>query len=301
MKIELVTSTNLENCQLFMRGKVRDVYDLGKHYLIISTDRLSAFDVVFREAIPYKGIVLNQLSEFWFQKTKGIIENHFVSTDVIKQYPDLLPDQNLLSHRSMLVKKAKPMAFEFIVRGYLMGSAFEQYKKDGTIAGKKYTHGLILGSKFKEPLFTPSTKENVGHDVNISFETLVNQIGAEKAIFIKDTSLKLFSEASNHAHKNGILIADTKLEFGETEEGIMLIDEIFTPDSSRFILKADYDIGYSDRTFDKQFVRNFLTDSGWNKEPPPPSLPDDIVQKTSQRYLEAYKLLTGKDLVQELV
>lgn len=300
MSYQIIENTHLETLPLIGRGKVRDVYDVGDHYLIVSTDRLSAFDVVFREAIPYKGIVLNKLSEFWFQKTADVITNHYVSTDVLSLYPSLKPFQEILKDRSMLVKKAKPMAFEFIVRGYLMGSAYEQYKKDYTISGQTFPHGLVMGSKFSIPLFTPSTKESSGHDINISFEELMNRIGSEQANWLKEKSIAIFQEASLHALQNGILIADTKFEFGMTREGFMLIDEIFTPDSSRFILKSDYELGYSDRTMDKQFVRNFLTDMGWNKEPPPPSLPADIVQKTSQRYLEAYRLLTGENLKQEI-
>jgi len=299
MRNQLIETTQLGKIDLIARGKVRDVYDLGKHYLIISTDRLSAFDVVFREAIPYKGIVLNKLSEFWFQKTAEIMENHFVSTDVLTFYPNLKPYEDLIADRSMLVKKAKPLSFEFIVRGYLMGSAFEQYKRDYTIAGQTFPHGLVMGSKFTTPLFTPSTKESTGHDVNISMEDLKDAIGEEKAQWLQEKSLMIFEEASQHAIKHGILIADTKFEFGETKDGLMLIDEIFTPDSSRFILQTDYELGYCDRSMDKQFVRNFLTDMGWNKEPPPPSLPPDIVQKTSQRYLEAYRLLTEEDLLEE--
>jgi len=300
MSYQIIENTHLDSLKLITRGKVRDVYDAHEHYLIISTDRLSAFDVVFHEAIPYKGMVLNKLSEFWFKKTADILENHFVTSDVLAYYPELKPYQEIISNRSMLVKKAKPLPFEFIVRGYLMGSAFEQYKRDYSIAGQSFPHGLILGSKFTSPLFTPSTKEMSGHDVNITFEDLANQIGVEKAIWIKEKSLTVFQEASRHAYQNGILIADTKFEFGVTENEFILIDEIFTPDSSRFILKSDYDIGYSDRTMDKQFVRDFLTGSGWDKEPPAPSLPADIIQKTSERYLEAYRLLTGESLLDQL-
>lgn len=299
MKDQLIESTQLENVDLIARGKVRDVYDLGKHYLIISTDRLSAFDVVFREAIPHKGIVLNKLSEFWFLKTAEIVDNHFVSTDVVAFYPELKKYKDVLSNRSMLVKKAKPLSFEFIVRGYLMGSAFEQYKKDYTIAGQPFPHGLIMGSKFSSPIFTPSTKESTGHDINITREELIDEIGSEKAKWLEEKALAIFEAASSHAYQHGILLADTKLEFGETENGLLLIDEIFTPDSSRFILKADYDLGYCDRSMDKQFVRNFLTDTGWNKEPPPPSLPPHIIQKTSERYLETYRLLAGVSLLEE--
>lgn len=300
MSYQIIERTYLETLPLIARGKVRDVYDVGEHYLIVSTDRLSAFDVVFREAIPYKGIVLNKLSGFWFQKTADTITNHFVSTDILSLYPSLEQYKEILLDRSMLVKKAKPMAFEFIVRGYLMGSAYEQYKKDYTISGVTFPHGLIMGSKFAVPLFTPSTKEASGHDINISFDELISHIGSEQAMWLKEKSIAIFQEASLYALQNGILIADTKFEFGVTNDGLMLIDEIFTPDSSRFILKSDYELGYCDRSMDKQFVRNFLNETGWNKEPPPPSLPLDIIEKTSDRYLEVYRLITGENLLKDM-
>jgi len=297
MQSNLLLSTNLPSLKLFRRGKVRDVFDLGEHLLMVSTDRLSAFDVVFEEGIPHKGIVLNQLASFWFEETKHIIANHFVSTDVCAYYSELCQYHDSLDGRSMIVRKAKPMDFEFIVRGYLMGSAFEQYSKDGTIAGKEYPKGLIQGSKFSVPIFTPSTKSHRGHDVNISLHELEESIGAEKARYIEEKSIELFTFASSKALQKGILIADTKFEFGCIDDELILIDELFTPDSSRFILKKDYEVGYVDRSMDKQFVRNFLIHTGWNKEPPPPSLPPEIIQKTSERYLEAYQSLTGKALV----
>jgi len=297
MKVDPLLSTNMTTLKLFRRGKVRDVFDLGEHLLMVSTDRLSAFDVVFEEGIPHKGIVLNQLASFWFEETKHIIANHFVTTDVCAYYPELVEYQSILEGRSMIVRKAKPMDFEFIVRGYLMGSAFDQYTKDGTIAGKEYPKGLIQGSKFTTPIFTPSTKSHRGHDVNISFEELEDNIGREQAKFIEEKSIELFSFASAKALQKGILIADTKFEFGLLDDEMILIDELFTPDSSRFILKKDYEVGYVDRSMDKQFVRNFLIQTGWNKEPPPPALPADIIEKTSARYLDAYQSLTGKALM----
>ncbi len=297
MESKPLLSTDMPLLKLFRRGKVRDIFDLGEHLLMVSTDRLSAFDVVFEEGIPHKGIVLNQLASFWFEETKHIISNHFVTTDVCAFYPELSQYQSMLEGRSMIVRKAKPMDFEFIVRGYMMGSAFEQYSRDGSIAGKEYPKGLIQGSKFQTPIFTPSTKSHRGHDVNISLHELQDSIGEDKAKYIEEKSIELFAFASSKAFQKGILIADTKFEFGFIDDEMILIDELFTPDSSRFILKKDYEIGYVDRSMDKQFVRNFLIQTGWNKEPPPPALPLDIIQKTSERYLEAYHSLTGKALV----
>ncbi|MCE5222869.1 phosphoribosylaminoimidazolesuccinocarboxamide synthase [bacterium] len=297
MESKPLLSTDMPLLKLFRRGKVRDIFDLGEHLLMVSTDRLSAFDVVFEEGIPHKGIVLNQLASFWFEETKHIISNHFVTTDVCAFYPELSQYQPMLEGRSMIVRKAKPMDFEFIVRGYMMGSAFEQYSRDGSIAGKEYPKGLIQGSKFQTPIFTPSTKSHRGHDVNISLHELQDSIGEDKAKYIEEKSIELFAFASSKAFQKGILIADTKFEFGFIDDEMILIDELFTPDSSRFILKKDYEIGYVDRSMDKQFVRNFLIQTGWNKEPPPPALPLDIIQKTSERYLEAYHSLTGKALV----
>ncbi|MDD4663678.1 MAG: phosphoribosylaminoimidazolesuccinocarboxamide synthase [Caldisericia bacterium] len=297
MESKPLLSTDMPLLKLFRRGKVRDIFDLGEHLLMVSTDRLSAFDVVFEEGIPHKGIVLNQLASFWFEETKHIISNHFVTTDVCAFYPELSQYQSMLEGRSMIVRKAKPMDFEFIVRGYMMGSAFEQYSRDGSIAGKEYPKGLIQGSKFQTPIFTPSTKSHRGHDVNISLHELQDSIGEEKAKYIEEKSIELFAFASSKALQKGILIADTKFEFGFIDDEMILIDELFTPDSSRFILKKDYEVGYVDRSMDKQFVRNFLIQTGWNKEPPPPALPPDIIQKTSERYLDAYQSLTGKALI----
>ncbi len=296
----IVAHTSLDAFPIVKKGKVRDVYDVGEYYLLISTDRLSAFDVVFDEPIPYKGVVLNQLAAYWFEQTKNIIQNHFITSEVIDELPILIPKRKELHMRSMLVKKAQVLPFECIVRGYLMGSAYEEYKKTGSIAGKPYGHGLVLGSKFSEPLFTPSTKADKGHDVNISYQELNDQLGEDTAQKLRDLSLELFQFASKEALKKGLILVDTKFEFGQTQDGLILIDEIFTPDSSRYVLKTDYEVGFIDRSLDKQFVRNFLTTSGWNKEPPPPHLPEDIVNKTSERYLYLYQMLIGHNLLEEV-
>jgi phosphoribosylaminoimidazole-succinocarboxamide synthase len=297
----LLSRTELDAFPIVKRGKVRDLYDVGEHYLIVSTDRLSAYDVVFNEPIPYKGAILNLLSAFWFKQTRSIIANHFISNNIIEELPILIPHRNELEFRSMLVKKAKALSFECIVRGYLMGSAFEEYKKTGAIAGKSYGHGMVLGSKFNEALFTPSTKSDSGHDVNISFDYLSNALGIDLANQLREVSLALFQFASAEAIKKGLILVDTKFEFGLTEKGLILIDEIFTPDSSRYVLKTDYDLGFIDRSLDKQYVRNFVNTTNWNKEPPPPTLPDEIVQKTSERYLLLFELLTEKKLSEVLV
>jgi phosphoribosylaminoimidazole-succinocarboxamide synthase len=296
----VLSRTDLDAFPIVKRGKVRDLYDVGEQYLIVSTDRLSAYDVVFNEPIPYKGAILNQLSAFWFDLTRSIVANHYISSNIIEDLPILIPHRKELELRSMLVRKATPLPFECIVRGYLMGSAFEEYKKTGAIAGKSYGHGLVLGSKFNEPLFTPSTKSDTGHDVNVSYDYLTNALGETLSNQLREVSLALFQFASSEAIKRGLILVDTKFEFGQTDEGLLLIDEIFTPDSSRYVLKTDYDLGFIDRSLDKQYVRNFVNTTSWNKEPPPPALPDEIVQKTSERYLLLFELLTGKKLAEVL-
>lgn len=296
MGIKVIFETDFKDLILLKRGKVRDIYDLGKHLLIISTDRLSAFDVVFNEAIPYKGVVLNKLSEFWFAKTSQILENHFVNSEIVKHYPDLQIYSEELKQRAMLVKKAEIIPFECIVRGYLMGSAYEDYKRRGKVGSVKLMEGLELGSKLKEPIFTPSTKEDLGHDRNISYEEFEEALGSKKASFIKEISIKLFKYASNYSLEKGIIIADTKFEFGEIGGRTILVDEIFTPDSSRFLFKEDYERGVINRSLDKQFVRDYLNRIGWNREPPPPHLSEEVIEETSKRYLEIYNLITGLTL-----
>lgn len=293
---KVIYETNLSGVKLLKRGKVRDIYDLGKHLLLISTDRLSAFDVVFREPIPNKGIVLNKLSEFWFKKTSNIVRNHFISTEVSHYYPELMKYEEELNNRSMIVEKTHVIPFEFIVRGHLMGSAYEEYKKDCKVGSYKLEKGLKYGDKLPKPLFTPSTKEEGKHDRNISYEELKDLIGYAKAEEISKISLNLYEFAYDYALDRGIIIADTKFEFGEIGNEIILIDEIFTPDSSRFILKDDFDKGTVDKSLDKQFIRDYLTSIGWNKEPPPPSLPKEVIEETSKRYLQIYEILTGNNL-----
>ncbi|MCK5849219.1 MAG: phosphoribosylaminoimidazolesuccinocarboxamide synthase [Caldisericia bacterium] len=288
----LKTQFNLEGVSLFRRGKVRDVYDLGEFLLIVSTDRLSAFDVIMNEPIPDKGKMLTSLSKFWFNHLGSVAPNHYVGTDIIERYPVFRQVSSLVDGRSMIVKKAKVIPFECIVRGYLMGSAYREYLKSGTIFGDKAPENLKKGYKFDEPIFTPSTKAEEGHDENISFELMKSSIGS-LAETLKSYSLKLFEEATNYAITKGIVIADTKFEFGIIDDEIIVIDEIFTPDSSRFILKEDYDNGFVDKSMDKEFVRNYLSSIKWNKEPPAPTIPEEIINKTQSRYREITKMIIG--------
>lgn len=272
------------------KGKVRDTYELGDNLLMVASDRLSAFDVVFNEGIPNKGRVLNTLSAFWFRKTEGIIENHLVSTEM----PEELP--GYLKGRSMVVKKAKPIMLECVVRGYLTGSGWKEYQKTGSVCGIELEEGLKNGSMIKEPIFTPSTKAETGHDINVTEEKAAEIIGKDTLEAVKEKAMEIYRFGRDYALERGLVLADTKLEFGHNPEGkIILIDEILTPDSSRYWLKEEYDKGNL-VSLDKQFVRDYLEKTGWNKQPPPPPLPEDVVRKTSERYLRAYKMLTGEDL-----
>jgi len=290
--MEIITSTKLD-LPLLRKGKVRDTYTIGDHFLMVATDRLSAFDVVFGEGIPMKGVVLNKLSIFWFHKTKEIIDNHFV-TDAI---PANLP--RYLDGRSMIIEKAEPLKLECVVRGFITGSAWKEYQKDGSVCGIKLPPGLKNGSELPEPIFTPSTKAEKGHDENIDEAAAKKIVGEEDFDFVKRKSMELYSLGKAHARRSGLVLADTKFEFGyETREGrrrIILIDEALTPDSSRYWLKEKYDQGILE-SLDKQYVRNYLEQLGWTKIPPAPKLPEEIVKRTSERYLQAYKMLTGKDL-----
>jgi phosphoribosylaminoimidazole-succinocarboxamide synthase len=278
------------------RGKVRDIYDLGDKLLIVATDRISAFDVVLPNGIPKKGIVLNQISRFWFEQTTEIAPNHLISTSV-EDFPEILwKYRSILQGRSMLVKKTKPLPVECIVRGYLAGSGWKEYQRNQTVCGITLPPGLVEASKLESPIFTPSTKAKEGeHDENIPFERVVEILGKELAERIKDLSLSIYTFACNIAERRGIIIADTKLEFGiEKETGeLLIIDELLTPDSSRFWPKEDYKPGGPQKSFDKQFVRDYLESIGWNKKPPAPELPPHIVQKTSEKYVEALYRLTG--------
>ncbi|HEC77987.1 MAG TPA: phosphoribosylaminoimidazolesuccinocarboxamide synthase [candidate division WOR-3 bacterium] len=275
-------------------GKVREIFDLGETYLIVATDRISAFDYILPTLIPQKGIILNKLSVFWFKATQGIIENHFI-TDRIEEYPaELAKYREILEGRSMLVKKTAPIDVECVVRGYIAGSGWRDYQKTGMIGGLKIDN-LKQGDKLPSPLFTPATKSHTGHDENITFEKMKELIPTEDAEFIKQKSIELYNFAHDYAREHNIIIADTKFEFGRINEKIILIDEIFTPDSSRFWDPALYKPGGSQASFDKQFVRDYLSGTDWDKNSPPPELPPDIVEKTVARYQEALSRLVDTE------
>jgi len=292
--MKCLLSTELKGLRLFRRGKVRDVYDLGDKLLIISSDRISCFDLVLPTPIPYKGIVLNQISQFWFSLTRDIIENHLLSADV-QNYPEPLKEYtDILKDRSMLVKKSRPLAIECIVRGYLSGSGWKEYQQKGSVCGQPLPQGLQESEKLPQPIFTPSTKADVGHDLNIDDQAAIKITGRDVYEQAKSRSLAIYQKASEYALKRGIIIADTKFEFGLFQDKLILIDEVLTPDSSRFWPVDSYAKGRGQASFDKQFVRDYLEGLGWDKNPPAPDLPPDIVQKTSEKYLEAYAMLTGQ-------
>ena len=277
---------------LFKRGKVRDIYELDGHLLFIATDRISAFDVVLPTPIPYKGKVLNALSLFWFQFLKDIIPNHIRSIPLPSQ---LDPYKPILEKRYMVGVKAEPIPIECVVRGYLFGSAWKEYREKGGVGGIKLSPNLKLAEKLPSPIFTPSTKAETGHDINITIEEMEKIVGKEAAEFLISKSLAIYEKASAYAEERGIIIADTKFEFGWHEGEIILIDEVLTPDSSRFWDAELYERGKNQPSFDKQFVRDYLESINWDKKPPAPPLPKEVVEGTSQRYLTAYRRLTGKD------
>ena len=282
------------------QGKVRDLYDLGDKLLLVASDRLSAFDVVLPEPIPFKGEVLTKLSLFWFELLAGVVENHLISADVADLPEQFAPYAEYLAGRFMLVKKAQVFPVECIVRGYLAGSGLKEYKREGTVCGIPLPAGLVESSQLPEPIFTPSTKAEIGlHDENISFERAVEIIGPDAARTLRDKSLAVYSAARDHAASHGIIIADTKFEFGTIDGTITLVDEVLTPDSSRFWPAETYAPGASQPSFDKQPVRDWLEERGWDKTPPPPGLPADVVQATSQRYIRAYELITGRTIAPE--
>lgn len=270
-------------------GKVREVFDMGEHFLFVASDRISAFDVILPNGIPRKGEVLTQISHFWFDHFADHVPNHRVN--------DALPEDLVhLESRSMVVKKAKPLAIECIVRGYITGSGWKEYTKKGTVCEIPLPEGLLESAELGWPLFTPSTKADEGHDENISFEKAVEIVGQETAEKVRDLSLKIYTEARNYAHERGIIIADTKFEFGELDGEVILIDEVLTPDSSRFWPLDEYEPGRGQFSFDKQYVRDYLETLDWDKTPPGPTLPEEIVERSQSRYLEAYERLTGKAL-----
>ncbi|AEH43955.1 phosphoribosylaminoimidazole-succinocarboxamide synthase [Thermodesulfatator indicus DSM 15286] len=288
--------TNFSGLKLFKRGKVRDIYDLGDKLLLVATDRISAFDVIMPDPIPGKGIILTQISVFWFDFLKDLLSNHLISADV-EYYPqECQPFSDKLRGRSMLIKKAKPLPVECIVRGYLAGSGLKEYLKTACICGIKLPPGLKEAEKLPEPIFTPSTKAEEGHDINITFDECAKFIGKELAEKVKELSLAIYQKAASYAEERGIIIADTKFEFGLLGGELILIDEVLTPDSSRFWPKEEYEPGRPQKSFDKQFLRDWLEEIGWKKEPPAPKLPPDIIEKTQKRYLEAYRRITGKEL-----
>lgn len=295
----IVSKTNYKELQLISSGKVRDIYDLGDSLFIVVTDRISAFDFILPNPIPYKGKVLNLISQFWFKKTEKITPNHFITCDLNSLPLSLQKYKEELKGRFTIAKKAKMFPVECIVRGYLSGSAWQEYKKNGSVCGIKLKKGMEESEKFDEPLFTPSTKAESGHDINISFEEMKNIIGGEHAEKIRKDSIELYSHASSYALTKGIIIADTKFEFGLYNREIILCDEVLTPDSSRFWPLESYCVGKPQPSFDKQFVRDYLIKIGWKKEPPVPSLPEEIILKTSEKYTEAYEKLTGEKLIDE--
>jgi phosphoribosylaminoimidazole-succinocarboxamide synthase len=290
-------ATSIKSLPLLHKGKVRDIYEIDdKHLLIITTDRLSAFDVVMSEPIPFKGFVLTQMADFWFNKLSSVVANHLsgIAPESVVAEKEVIQVKN----RGIVARKLKALPIEAIVRGYLSGSGWKDYQKTQSVCGIKLPQGLKESAKLSKPIFTPSSKEAVGsHDENISYEECEARVGKDIASQIQEISIKLYQEASNFALTKGIIIADTKFEFGlDDQNRLVLIDEILTPDSSRFWPLDQYREGASQPSFDKQFIRDWLENSGWNKTPPPPSLPEDIINKTSQKYLEAFKKLTGQDI-----
>lgn len=298
MKTKVILETNFPNLKLFAKGKVRDIYDVGEHLLLVSTDRISAFDVIMDQGIPHKGIVLTKISEYWFDFSKDVIPNHLITTNV-SEYPDECKEYSeVLEGRSMLVKKAKVVPIECIVRGYISGSGWKDYQKTGEISGISLSEGLKESEKFPEPIFTPSTKAEIGeHDENISAAQAMNITDEKTFRELEKIAIEIYKKAAEFALRKGIIIADTKMEFGLINGKIILVDELLTPDSSRFWPQEKYDTGRGQDSFDKQFVRDYLLSIKFNKQPPPPELPFDIISRTSEKYLDIYEKLTGNTIV----
>ncbi|MBU1026192.1 MAG: phosphoribosylaminoimidazolesuccinocarboxamide synthase [Candidatus Margulisbacteria bacterium] len=297
LKEKVILDINLPGLKIFKKGKVRNVFDLGDKLLLVASDRISAYDSVMPNGIPDKGKILTQLSAFWFEFTKDIIDNHVISADLnkfpsdIKIHDDI---KSILDKRSMLTKKTDSIDVECVARGYLSGSAWKEYQGTSSVCGIKLPAGLKESDKLPEPIFTPATKAATGHDENISEQKMMDIIGTEAGTFLRDKTLEIYNKARDYADSKGIIIADTKFEFGKLDKKIILIDEILTPDSSRFWPKDTYKPGGAQPSYDKQFVRDYLISIKWNKEPPAPRLSDEVVEKTREKYLEAYKQLTGK-------
>jgi phosphoribosylaminoimidazole-succinocarboxamide synthase len=294
----VLVETALSEANLFHRGKVRDTYDLGERLLMVATDRISAFDVVLPNGIPDKGRILTQLSAFWFERTGGIVPNHFIrlidSTEA-EDVPFAIPPE--LVGRSMLIRKAKRLDVECVARGYLAGSGWVEYQETGKVCGIPLPGGLRESDELPEPIFTPATKAQSGHDINISFEEVVDIVGERTASVVRARTLAVYGSARDYARQRGIIIADTKLEWGWLDDELIVIDEMLTPDASRFWPADGYQPGGPQPSFDKQFVRDWLIAIGWNREPPPPVLPDDVVEGTADKYREAFRRLTGRELL----
>lgn len=291
----VVLETNIPY-PVFGRGKVRDVYDLGDKLLIVVTDRISAFDSILPNGIPKKGEVLNKISKYWFNQTKDIIPNHMITTDV-KEYPkDLRRYSDLLVERSMLVKKTKPLPIECVARGYLAGSGWKEYLENGRVCGIELPKGLKESDKLPKTIYTPATKAESGHDINISYEESVEIVGEEIAKKVRDATIKLYEFAAEKTNENGIIICDTKFEFGILDGELILIDEALTPDSSRFWPKDSYVPGGAQKSYDKQYVRDYLIGINWDREPPAPELTNEVIENTSKKYIQAYELITGETL-----
>lgn len=297
--VPVVTQTNFSGLKLVNRGKVRDIYDFGDTLLIVASDRLSAYDVILGQGIPFKGKVLTQISDYWFGRMADIIPNHLIST-IVYDFPSACkPYWGDLEQRTMYVKKTKPLSIECVVRGYLSGSGWKEYKDSRSVCGIKLSPGLVESDRLPEPIFTPATKEEVGkHDENIDFTRAASIVGKEIAERVRDVSIRIYKRAAQIAEEKGIIIADTKMEFGLDDEGkLILIDELLTPDSSRFWPKDKYKPGKGQESYDKQYVRDYLDSVAFNRKPPAPKLPEDVIFKTSALYLEALKRLSGKTLM----
>ena len=293
-----VTDTNLPGLKMISRGKVRDIYDLGDRLLLIATDRISAFDVVLPQPVPDKGKVLHQVSLFWFDHFKDVVPNHIAAGRVDDFPPELRAHREVLAGRTALVRKAKMFPIECVARGYLAGSGWKEYRTSGTVCGVKLPAGLKESDKLPEPIFTPSTKAETGHDENIDFERAAGIVGREAATTLRDLTLSLYSKAADFARGKGIIIADTKFEFGVIDGRVALCDEVLTPDSSRFGPADQYKPGGPQPSFDKQFVRDWLESIHWNKQPPAPSLPAEVIEGTRARYVEALRILSGHGLTE---
>ena len=292
----VLTETNLPGLKLRARGKVRDIYEVGDHLLLVTTDRISAFDCILPTGIPRKGEVLNRLSLFWFGFLRDTIENHIITADVAEYPSELQPFVSQLRGRSVLVKKADMIQLECVARGYLSGSGWKEYQSTGKVCGIALPAGLVESSRLPEPIFTPATKAESGHDINISFEQAASSFGSTLVSRLRDLTLEIYQKAAAYAETRGIIIADTKFEFGFIDGRLVLADEVLTPDSSRFWPQDRYRPGGPQPSYDKQFVRDYLESLDWNKTPPAPVLPEDVAQHTSEKYQEAYRLLTGQTI-----